>query len=180
MKHLWPWPWKSLVSVAIYALVLAWTASHHSWQRPWPSCAAIAAGYALSIVVGGIVVHEFHKLMKLTLSGDPPTDPPRCKWLGDHSSDITGFIERAVFTTLVFASLEATLIAMGGWLTLKMAATWNRDVPIDSPNNPFNPRNDKLFWASHAFLGLQTGFVSMAFAGAGGALALWLMFKSIT
>jgi hypothetical protein len=54
---------------------------------------------------------------------------------------------------------------MGGWLALKMAATWQRD----------RPRGTGQFrWISGAFLALQTGFVSMAFAAAGGLLIRYL------
>jgi hypothetical protein len=55
-----------------------------------------------------------------------------------------------------------------------MAASWNRDIGLEYPDDPERTRLGKLHWASHAFLGLQTGLVSMAFAGIGGLTARWL------
>ena len=43
---------------------------------------------------------------------------------------------------------------------MKMAATWSREAPPEVEN--------KLAWISHALLSLQTGFLSMVFAAAGG------------
>jgi hypothetical protein len=56
-----------------------------------------------------------------------------------------------------------------------MAASWNRDLAREYPGKPEKTQQAKLEWASHAFLGLQSGFLSMTFAGAGGILARYLM-----
>jgi len=162
-----------VIAAAVYLALFA--AGENAWPHPWPRLAAYAAGYGLSLVVGLFAVPLFHRVMMNTLSRDPPTEMPRWEWLGRHSADITGLIERMVFTTLMIADPETALLGMGGWLGIKMAATWQRDISIEYPDDPVRTRDDKLFWASHAFLSLQTGFVSMAFAGAGGALALWLL-----
>jgi hypothetical protein len=88
---------------------------------------------------------------------------------------VTGLLERAVFTALMISQPAAAPVAMGGWLALKMAASWNRDIGLVYPDDPERTRMAKLDWASHAFLGLQSGFLSMTFAGAGGALTRYLM-----
>ena len=135
---------------------------------------SVVAGFGLSVVVAAPAMRLFHGAMKHTLSRDPPTEPARWRWLGQYSSDVTGFIERSAFTALMLWSPEGAILGMGGWLGLKMAATWNRDIALEY-DDPVRTREDKLFWASHAFLSLQTGFVSMVFAAAGGALANGLM-----
>jgi len=78
---------------------------------------------------------------------------------------MTGCLERGVFTPLVMITPETAAIAMGGWLALKMAAQWQREAP-----KGIGP----LEWRGHAFLALQSGFLSMAFAGAGGGLAIYV------
>jgi hypothetical protein len=133
-------------------------------DTPW--YLALLYGYVLSLAAGGVLVYWFNKYMKGQLGDDPKTQ-------SRASSHITGFVERAVFTALMFAQPEATPVAMGGWLALKMAASWQRDMGLEYPDDPERTRQGKLHWASHAFLGLQTGFVSMAFAGAAGILARW-------
>jgi hypothetical protein len=165
--------WCVVAATAAYAILLA--AGETAWTHPWPRLAAYAAGYGLSLGLGMFAVSYFHRVMRMTLSREPPTERPRWERLGRRSSDITGLIERIVFTSLMIADPETSLLGMGGWLGLKMAATWQRDISIQYPDDPVRTRDDKLFWASHAFLSLQTGFVSMAFAGAGGALTLWLL-----
>jgi len=127
-------------------------------QIPWYF--ALLYGYVLSLVAGGLLVHCFNTFMKSQVGDDPKTQ-------SRLSSDITGFLERFVFTALMFAQPEGAPVAMGGWLALKMAASWQRDIGLEYPDDPERTRLGRLHWASHAFLGLQTGFVSMSFAGGG-------------
>jgi hypothetical protein len=80
-------------------------------------------------------------------------------------SVVTGIVERLIFTAFVIIAPKDTILAMGGWLTLKMAASWQREKPSGTGH---------YRWISSAFVALQTGFVSMALAAAGGLLALYL------
>jgi hypothetical protein len=137
-------------------------------QPPWLYLIALVPGYALSLGLGRLIVPRFSDWTKRTylrhIRQDPATKPdPRLA--SGPSSNITGWLERGVFTPLVMITPETAAIAMGGWLALKMAAQWQREAP-----KGIGP----LEWRGHAFLALQSGFLSMAFAGAGGGLAIYV------
>lgn len=128
---------------------------------------ALAWGYAVSLGVGTGVTFLFHKLTtwiedrsKKATVGEATT----LQW--GWSSVITGVVERLVFTPFVVISPESAVQAMGGWLALKMAATWQRDRPRQVR---------QIYWINRAFLGLQTAFLSLAFAAAGGLVTRHLL-----
>ena len=129
---------------------------------------ALASGYAVSLVAGTVVTYFFHwwtthladEAAKKFDDADGNKKPKATDW--GLSSVITGIVERLVFTAFVILDSGSAVPAMGGWLTLKMAATWQRDRPA---------KTSQWRWISFAFLGLQTGFLSMALAAAGGLLA---------
>jgi len=128
---------------------------------------ALAAGFGFSVVVGGVVVGGFHSWRKHKLDV-PPVSHKRA------NPQLTGFIEHVVFTALVIAQPENAVVAMGGWLALKMAATWNKNFPTVATDDAVRLK-EVLDWQSHSFLALLSGFLCMAFAGAGGAIARYLM-----
>jgi hypothetical protein len=128
---------------------------------------ALAAGYFVSVVLGGLIISAFHNWRKSKL------DPPAVQHKRANAA-ITGFIEHVVFTTFVIAQPAAAGVAMAGWLGLKMAATWNKSLPPVA-SDPAAKLKETLDWQSHSFLALLCGFMSMAFSGAGGALARLLM-----
>jgi hypothetical protein len=137
-------------------------------QPPWLYLIALVPGYALSLGLGRFIIPRFNDWTKRSylrqIRQDPATKPdPRLA--SGPSSNITGWLERGVFTPLVMIAPETAAIAMGGWLALKMAAQWQREAP-----KGIGP----LEWSGHAFLALQAGFLSMTFAGAGGGLAIYV------
>ena len=83
-----------------------------------------------------------------------------------RTSHVTGHLERSIFTAIVILTPpEAAFVAMATWLGLKMAASWGKPPWEGIP---------AALWDRHAFLALQAGVVSMAFAGAGGAIAIFV------
>ncbi len=69
---------------------------------------------------------------------------------------LMGAIERSFFTLAVAYNLSGLVIGMIGWLTIKMATSWNRS---NLSNNP-----------TDAFTGLVGGLVSLIFAIIGGLI----------
>lgn len=127
---------------------------------------ALGAGYLFSLGVGAVFVYFFHKGTKHLTDKEAKRNPIELLAAG-WSSVVTGTLERAVFTLLFMVRPEETVVAMGAWLTMKMAATWSRDAPLEI--------EDKLAWISHALLSLQTGLLSMVFAAMGGVIARLVM-----
>ena len=134
---------------------------------------AITVAYGLSLGAGWFAIAWFHTKMQLVLPIKPIHIGAQNEWLGRYSSHITGTLERLVFTTLMIAKPETALIGMGAWLGLKMAASWNKELDAIYPGYP--KAKSRLITAGHAFLALQTGFASMALAGAAGGIARWIM-----
>lgn len=128
---------------------------------------AIALGYLVSLGGGTVVTFLFHRLttgLEDKNRSATPSEMGILRW--GWSSVITGIVERMIFTPFVIISPESAVQGMGGWLALKMAATWQRDRPNEV---------GQLYWINRAFLGLQTGFVSLAFAVAGGLISRYLL-----
>src|SRR5262249_24234343 len=103
-----------------------------SMQSPLSWGCAIAWGYALSLLVGLIVttlydgwargrVDKFAR--RLT------DDKPGAGKVTDSElpSIVTGLVERFIFTAFVILAPKDATLAMGGWLTLKVAASWQCD-----------------------------------------------------
>jgi hypothetical protein len=140
---------------------------------------AVAAGYWLSSGVGYLVVPRFHEWTGDVLKEDLRRQAERRRYVeprtiarttaeddavaATRTSTITGVVERIVFTAAMIAATDHALTAMAFWLGAKMAASWGRQ-----PWKDVRPH----LWDRHAFLALQTGLVSMAFAAAGGGLTL--------
>jgi len=135
----------------------------------------VIAGGAVSLGGGRLVVWRFYRWTIRLLAterqkaaerqgNEPPVYNEDLE--PNRSSHITGHLERAIFTAVVIlAPPEAAFVAMGGWLGLKMAATWGKAAWPGIPSE---------LWDRHAFLALQAGVLSMAFAGAGGAVAIYI------
>jgi len=137
-------------------------------QPPWLYLIALVPGYALSLGLGRFMIPRFNDWAKRSyvrqIRQNAAAEPdPRLA--SGPSSNILGWLERGVFTPLVMIAPETAAIAMGGSLALKMTAQWQRDAPAGI---------DQLEWSGHAFLALQSGFLSMTFAGAGGGLAIYV------
>jgi len=107
---------------------------------------ALGASYAVSVIVGGLVVGSFHRWRKSKLDKVPIEH----KRANPH---ITGFIEALVFTPLVLARPGDAVVAMGGWLALKMAATWQKDFPTVA-HDDVGKLKEILDWQSHSFQAL--------------------------
>lgn len=128
----------------------------------------ILAGYGWSLGIGGIVVSLAHGSLKNDLpkvEGEPEPEKRIPGWY-------TGLIERLIFTSFVIVAASAAFPALGGWLALKMAANWNKGLP---PKDADKARAEGSIWNRHAFLGLLSGLISMAFAWSGGVLARFIM-----
>jgi hypothetical protein len=82
----------------------------------------------VSLVVGGISVPLLLLFLRLSQPEDAPTLKARVPWIGCAAPYVMGFIERLIFTTMMISSPKAALLAMGGWIGLKMAATWQRNI----------------------------------------------------
>src|SRR5262249_12515122 len=128
---------------------------------------AITAAYAVSLGAGTLLTTPFHLLMHRAADADhpPKDDAEKRAFRPGWSSIVTGVVERLVFTPVVTVAPAEAVTAMGAWLALKMAASWQR-APQGISEVP---------WSARAFLGLQTGLLSMAFAALGGATARYLM-----
>jgi hypothetical protein len=140
----------------------------------WPywlqALVAVVAGYAVSVGAAHKIVGRFHDWITNLVIGEVLEAAKRRgeeltydknAMASGKSSHVTGCVERLVFTTLFIAEPASSIATMGGWLVLKMGATWGKKAWTNVPAE---------IWDRHAFLALQTGLVSMAFASAGGAL----------
>jgi len=142
-----------------------------AWSSlPWHDIIdGVVVGLIVSLGIGWAVVSGFNCCLKSKLGREPKPDkriPP----------GVTGTVERLIFMGLTIIQPIVALPSMGVWLTLKMAANWNKDIPTEAPKEDRKAViAEKLNWNSHAFLGLLTGLLSMAFAGAGGMLARLIM-----
>jgi hypothetical protein len=136
-------------------------------------------GLAISVGLGSPVVRWFYAWAGRELLAE--TDDER--WneaLAVHDWQVekrvnrarTGKVERFIFTFITMAAPGLALAAMGGWLTLKMAAQWNKDI---FPKDDDKYMHAKMLWNRYAFLGLLAGLVSMFCAGAGGVVARLIM-----
>ena len=132
----------------------------------------LGAGFGFSLFVGLVVVHYFHEWLKRKLPEITEAHPQK-----GIPSGITGLIERLGFTLLVIVQPAAAPTAMMGWLGLKMAANWNKDV---TPAGAVDAEARKTAWNRHAFAAILTGLVSMGFAWMGGMLARFIMGVPLT
>lgn len=132
----------------------------------------LVAGFGVSLLIGLVVVHYFHDWLTKKLPAITEAQPE----IGIPAG-ITGLIERLGFTLLVIVQPEAAPTAMMGWLGLKMAANWNKDMtPVDGED----AKARKTDWNRHAFAAILAGFVSMGFAWIGGMLARFIMGVPLT
>lgn len=74
---------------------------------------------------------------------------------------LLGILERIFFTVVIAYNVAGGGIAMIGWLTVKMAANWNRSVTAENSQD----LTQKIRYAMAA---LAAGIVSMGFALIGG------------
>jgi hypothetical protein len=126
----------------------------------------LIVAYGISIGIADPIVPWFQKVAGAKL----PENNERDKDKG-VPPELTGRVERLIFTSLIIVRPDAVLLATGGWLGLKMAANWNRDVWGSNGGDA----HKRMVWNRHAFLALLTGLVSMSFAGAGGLLGRAIM-----
>lgn len=121
--------------------------------------ADLLLGHAVALIGGGIgtplALNVIRKQQGITEAPELPKGAPRPVpgWL-------TGLIERLLFTWLVALSVSGTAVAMIAWLSIKLAAGWNR------PEGEMSV----AIWRGKASSALLAGVVSMLFALAGGIL----------
>lgn len=144
------------------------------WQDVVPYLVGAGAAYSFSIGLGHWFVDWFYRWGKcrlpilVELSGeDRPLGATSDKCSPAYSKraippPVTGFMERAGVTTVTLVQPEIALFAIGAWLTLKMAAQWNKQVP--------GTRRQQIVRARHAFFGLLSGALSCAIGWVGGLL----------
>ncbi len=118
------------------------------------------AGLLVSVVIGGPVTWLFLKLlrqhMRLEKEDEDPDTLAVPPWL-------LGMLERLFFTIVIAFQVPGAAVAMMVWLTVKMAANWNR------PQIP----NDKIVStrrSRRAMSALLAGLVAMGFALIGGLI----------
>jgi len=80
---------------------------------------------------------------------------------------LTGFVERLVFTTFTAVTPLGAPVAMGGWIALKLAANWRRDLPGENGRRP--TRDDAQQRTRQGFAALLSNLLSMFVAWIGGA-----------
>lgn len=117
----------------------------------------------IGVGVGHLFVWMFSAWSQRYLAPDPRDGELRVP------SWATGIIERFIFGSLVFISVDpgTSIAALGGWLALKLATNWSHP---SFPNSP-----DARHYAIRALL---AGLISMSFAFIGGLLGrhaqIWL------
>lgn len=121
-----------------------------AWLWPW------ALGLFFSLYVGNLGTELFLERLRKWMGFTEPK--PRFPSLKPSQREVprelTGFIERLLFTILIGA--EGALTAMMAWLALKMASNWN----FSGENYP----------RPLALSALLAGVVSMLFAFLGGMI----------
>ena len=114
-------------------------------------------------VFGGRLVVE-HLSRRIFLDPDPESNAHP-----DHPAINPiniGYFERSVFTLLIgFGVIQGleVLVAMGGWITLKMARTW--------VSRKAYSKDEEIFIVRGAMRSVLLGALSLVFAGIGGAIA---------
>lgn len=123
-----------------------------AWLCPW------VVGLFFSLYVGHLVTECFldylHEWMGYSKTKSFPPSPKSSR--RSVPRELTGFIERLLFTILVGAGVEGVLTAMMAWLALKMASNWN--FPGKKSPRPL------------AMSALLAGGISMLFAFFGGMI----------
>tara|TARA_R110002111_G_scaffold189680_4_gene254960 strand:- start:289 stop:717 length:429 start_codon:yes stop_codon:yes gene_type:complete len=107
---------------------------------------------------GNAVIGRFVDWMRNRITGGQWTDdkPP-----SPISPRLVGIIECLFFTLAVAFDMNGVIVAMVGWITVKMAANWG------SRNVPEGMSGDREDFRLSALLG---GLVSMGFALVGGLI----------
>jgi hypothetical protein len=105
----------------------------------------LAVAYGISMGIADPIVPWFHKVAGEKLPPNDERDPDKGVPPG-----LTGRTERLIFTSLIIVRPDAVLLATGGWLGLKMAANWNRDVWGGDGDV-----HKRMVWNRHAFLALD-------------------------
>jgi hypothetical protein len=128
---------------------------------------AVIVALGLSVGAGYYVMEWLKDYREKKL---PPIEEPEDE--REIPGWFTGDIERTVFTLAwLYSGDNPAYVAAGMfvWLTLKMAANWNKTVPVrgDTEDQRFAYAVYRNRWA---FSGLLLGFVSMALAGFGGVV----------
>lgn len=115
-----------------------------AWLWPW------AVGLLFSLYIGHLVIEVFLDSLHKRIGHPQETE-------GEVPREVTGVIERLLFTILVGAGVEGFPTAMIAWLALKMASNWNFvDRSTEPSSRPF------------ALAALLAGVISMLFAFLGG------------
>ena len=125
-------------------------------------------GLTFSVVVGGIVTWGSLKILRWWMRL-----PPKPKTEGKNAPRgvppfVTGAIERLFFSVLVAFGVEGFAAAMVGWLAIKLATNWNRDIWKKTPTARL-----------YGFSALVAGLISMLFAFLGGRIAKGELWSSL-
>jgi hypothetical protein len=121
---------------------------------------SLGIGWVIALGLGTLVIFFFYRWQAGRLHKALKT-PAEERHRARVSPTLTGLIERAIFTVVMFAQPDDALTAMGAWMALKMAANWQRE------GTPADPQRRN----SLAVLALLCGLLSMAFAALGGVAA---------
>jgi hypothetical protein len=136
----------------------------------------VALVYLVSLGVGGAFVWALYRglrrYMHISKSLWRQEPPKECGKYRPVPPDLTGAIERFVFTTAVMVDPPAGLTATGAWLAIKMASNWHRDRPLGG-DSPQEQRAKHLDDVRAGFLGLLCGLVSLFFAAVAGYGGRW-------
>ena len=132
---------------------------------------ALAWGLFVSLGIGTLVTLAFHLTMYWLAESylkrvEVPAPEGALATTFAVSSVLTGIMERAVFTLLVVAQPTSALTAMGGWMAIKLAHGWQKANPGGIGH---------LRWTTYGSIGLQTSFLSLAFAALGGGITRLMM-----
>jgi hypothetical protein len=139
----------------------------------------VVIGWILSLAGGHIFVGYGYCWLRHYINRRPWDSRRlcRCAWFGfdEENGDLrsipvglTGALERIVFTTAAMVSPANAPTLMGGWLVLKLASNWQRDLPA---MNERQARTEAMERRSNGFAALLAGLVSMFLAWLGGFIA---------
>ena len=115
-------------------------------------------GFVVALAIGHIVVAFFLARLRARIVSKKPAAER-------VPAALTGLHERVFFTLLVALDVSGVAPAMMIWLTVKMAANWNRPAP----SGPQDASEEERRIAG-AMSALLAGLVSMTFAMMGGLI----------
>jgi hypothetical protein len=117
-----------------------------------------ALGFFVAVLLGHVVTERLLFISRRSIGLGPK--PHRADSPTPFPPELTGIVERIVFTIFVGVNVQGVPTAMVGWLGLKLLSNWNRPLYKESADA-------RTFVLSAAVAGL----ISMAFPFIGGLIA---------